>query len=45
MDRRAFAYLTPYWRRLILVVAISLVSTATTLAIPYLSQIADRRCA
>ncbi len=36
--RRAFAYLTPYWRRLSLVVAISLVSTATTLAIPYLSK-------
>jgi ATP-binding cassette, subfamily B, bacterial len=28
----------PYWRRLTLVVAISLVSTATTLAIPYLSK-------
>jgi ATP-binding cassette subfamily B protein len=36
--RRAFAYLLPYWRRLLLVVAISLVSTATTLAIPYLSK-------
>ena len=35
---RAFAYLTPYWRRLTLVLAISLVSTATTLAIPYLSK-------
>jgi ATP-binding cassette subfamily B protein len=35
---RAFAYLTPYWRRLSLVFAISLVSTATTLAIPYLSK-------
>jgi ATP-binding cassette subfamily B protein len=38
MDRRAFAYLVPYWRRLALVVAISFVSTATTLAIPYLSK-------
>jgi ATP-binding cassette subfamily B protein len=38
MDRRAFAYLIPYWRRLILVLAISLVSTATTLAMPYLSR-------
>jgi ATP-binding cassette subfamily B protein len=38
MDRRAFAYLVPYWRRLILVLAISLVSTATTLVIPYLSK-------
>jgi len=36
--RRAFAYLTPYWRRLSLVLLISLVSTATTLAIPYLSK-------
>ena len=38
MDRRAFAYLIPYWRRLTLVVAISFVSTATTLTIPYLSK-------
>jgi ATP-binding cassette subfamily B protein len=38
MDRRAFAYLVPYWRRLVLVLAISLVSTATTLFIPYLSK-------
>jgi ATP-binding cassette subfamily B protein len=38
MDRRAFAYLVPYWRRLVLVLIISLVSTATTLAIPYLSK-------
>ena len=38
MDRRAFAYLIPYWRRLVLVLAISLVSTATTLAMPYLSR-------
>jgi ATP-binding cassette subfamily B protein len=38
MDRRAFAFLVPYWRRLILVLAISLVSTATTLVIPYLSK-------
>jgi ATP-binding cassette, subfamily B, bacterial len=36
--RRAFAYLTPYWRRLALVFLISLVSTATTLAIPFLSR-------
>jgi ATP-binding cassette subfamily B protein len=28
----------PYWRRLLLVVAISLVSTGTSLAIPYLSK-------
>ncbi|HWI17562.1 MAG TPA: ABC transporter ATP-binding protein [Vicinamibacterales bacterium] len=38
MDRRAFAYLVPYWRRLVLVLVISLVSTATTLVIPYLSK-------
>ncbi len=38
MDRRAFAFLIPYWRRLVLVLAISLVSTATTLFIPYLSK-------
>ena len=36
--RRAFSYLTPYWRRLSLVFAISLVSTATTLAVPYLTK-------
>lgn len=36
--RRVFNYLTPYWRRLSLVFAISLVSTATTLAVPYLSK-------
>jgi ATP-binding cassette, subfamily B, bacterial len=35
--RRAFAYLVPYWRRLVLVMLISLVSTVVTLAIPYLS--------
>jgi ATP-binding cassette subfamily B protein len=38
MDRRVFSYLIPYWRRLILVLVISLVSTATTLAMPYLSK-------
>ncbi|HUE88043.1 MAG TPA: ABC transporter ATP-binding protein [Vicinamibacterales bacterium] len=36
--RRAFAYLQPYWRRLSLVFAISIVSTATTLAVPYLTK-------
>ncbi len=36
--RRAFAYLAPYWRRLSLVLVISLISTATTLALPYLSK-------
>jgi ATP-binding cassette subfamily B protein len=38
MDRRAFSYLLPYWRRLVLVLVISLISTATTLVIPYLSK-------
>jgi len=38
MDRRAFAHLLPYWRRLVLVLVISLISTATTLVIPYLSK-------
>lgn len=38
MDRRAFAYLVPYWRRLVLVLVVSLISTATTLVIPYLSK-------
>ena len=38
MNRRVFAYLVPYWRRLVLVLAISLISTATTLVIPYLSK-------
>ena len=38
MDRRVFRYLVPYWRRLVLVLAISLISTATTLVIPYLSK-------
>jgi ATP-binding cassette subfamily B protein len=36
--RRAFAYLQPYWRRLSLVLAISVVSTATTLAVPFLTK-------
>lgn len=36
--RRAFAYLQPYWRRLSLVFAISVLSTASTLAVPYLTK-------
>jgi ATP-binding cassette subfamily B protein len=36
--RRAFSYLRPYWRRLFLVFTISLISTATTLAVPYLTK-------
>src|SRR4029079_14323136 len=41
--RRAVAYVVPYWRRLALVVALSGVSTALSLALPYLSrQLIDR---
>ncbi len=36
--RRAFAFLVPYWRRLSLVMAISLVSTGLSLVSPYLSK-------
>ncbi len=36
--RRALGYVTPYWRRLVLVVVISLASTALSLVIPYLSK-------
>jgi ATP-binding cassette subfamily B protein len=36
--RRAFAYLAPYWRRLVLVMGISFVSTAVSLVTPYLTK-------
>jgi ATP-binding cassette subfamily B protein len=36
--RRALGYVVPYWRRLALVVALSLVSTVLSLALPYLSK-------
>ena len=36
--RRAIAYILPYWRRLALVVALSGVSTALSLSLPYLSK-------
>ena len=36
--RRAFAFLVPYWRRLSLVMGISLVSTGLSLVSPYLSK-------
>jgi ATP-binding cassette, subfamily B, bacterial len=36
--RRAFAYLAPYWRRLALVMAISLLSTALSLVTPFLTR-------
>ena len=37
--RRALGYLAPYWRRLLFVVALSLIGTAVSLALPYLSKI------
>jgi len=36
--RRALGYVVPYWRRLALVVALSGLSTALSLALPYLSK-------
>lgn len=39
VDRRAFRYILPYRRRLALVVGISLVSTALSLWLPYLTKI------
>lgn len=36
--RRAFAYLAPYWRRLVLVMAISFLSTGLALVVPYLTK-------
>lgn len=36
--RRALAYVAPYWRRLALVVALSLAGTATSLVVPLLSR-------
>src|SRR5262245_9685433 len=38
MDRRAFAYIRPYWQRLTTVLLISLVSTAVSLYLPYLTK-------
>src|SRR4030095_6610586 len=37
--RRIFAYITPYWRRLTLVLALSLVSTLLGLAQPYITKL------
>jgi len=37
--RRALGYVVPYWRRLIVVAALSLASTALALVLPYLSKI------
>jgi ATP-binding cassette, subfamily B, bacterial len=36
--RKALAYVLPYWRRLLLVLALSVVSTALSLYLPYLSK-------
>ena len=36
---RIFAYVAPYWRRLVLVVALSLIGTVLSLFIPYLSKL------
>src|SRR3954467_6087561 len=36
--RGLMIYALPYWRRLVLVLALSLVSTALSLAVPYLSK-------
>ncbi len=36
--RRAFAYIVPYWRRLALVLGLSLFGTALSLYLPYLSK-------
>jgi ATP-binding cassette subfamily B protein len=38
MDKRALNYLAPYWRRLAIVVVISLVSTGLSLWLPYLTK-------
>ena len=37
--RRIFAYIIPYWRRLTLVLALSLVSTLLGLAQPYITKL------
>jgi ATP-binding cassette, subfamily B, bacterial len=37
--RRALGYVLPYWRRLTLVAVLSLVSTALSLVLPYLSKV------
>ena len=36
--RRALAYVVPYWRRLLLVFVLSLLSTGLALYVPYLSR-------
>jgi ATP-binding cassette subfamily B protein len=36
--RRALGYIAPYWRRLVLVLALSLIGTALSLVLPYLTK-------
>ena len=38
MNRRAFQYIVPYWRRLLVVLAVSLASTGLSLWLPYLTK-------
>ncbi len=37
--RRAFTYIAPYWRRLVLVIAVSLLATLLGLSQPYISKL------
>jgi ATP-binding cassette subfamily B protein len=39
MPRRVFRYIVPYWRRLALVLLISLISTSISLWLPYLTKL------
>jgi len=38
VNRRAFQYIVPYWRRLLVVLAVSLASTGLSLWLPYLTK-------
>ena len=38
MNRRAFQYIVPYWRRLLVVLLVSLASTGLSLWLPYLTK-------
>ena len=37
--RRLFGYIAPYWRRLVLVLVLSLIGTALSLVLPYLTRV------
>jgi ATP-binding cassette subfamily B protein len=39
MDRRAYRYIRPYWRRLAVILGISLISTILSLWLPYLTKV------